>query len=333
MCFSGIAHILVSHGAEISRCEGRIGFSFIVEEMWQVSHFFYAWCAEKLLSGVFAPGGSHNFVTTWRADESLHRGDQNARKVDIGRPRVLLDLLPTSTVSPGERILVADDDEFTRLFITTILRKGGYRVLEAKNGREALERSIQDLPALAIMDIAMPEMGGLAAIERLRKAGNPLPVLVLSGRGSLEERVQGLDAGADDYLMKPFEPDELLARVRALLRRQHRQNVEVEKLQLGHAQVDLVRKVVLIGGDTARLSRIEVSILLLLARNSGRPVSRKEMLDVAWGYTYLPSTRTVDTHIWRLRKKIGDGGKKPRWIKNVPGAGYVLDLETDITKS
>lgn len=232
----------------------------------------------------------------------------------------------------GQRILVADDDETTRLFVTMVLRKGGFRVLEVKNGREAVERSIQDQPALAIMDIAMPEMGGLAAIERLRKAGNSIPVLVLSGRGSVEERVQGLNAGADDYLIKPFEPDELLARIRALLRRHDRQKVEVEKLQLGNAQVDLVRKVVLISGETVRLSSIEVSILSLLARNSGRPVSRKEMLDVAWGYTYLPSTRTVDTHIWRLRKKIGDGGKKPRWIKNVPGAGYMLDLETETTK-
>lgn len=296
------------------------------------SHFFSRFVEKATIGCVCSQRQSqlcHNAALDWTSGISRTK---IAHEVDIRHRRVLLALLPNSTVPSGQRILVADDDETTRLFVTMVLRKGGFRVLEVKNGREAVERSIQDQPALAIMDIAMPEMGGLAAIERLRKAGNSIPVLVLSGRGSVEERVQGLNAGADDYLIKPFEPDELLARIRALLRRHDRQKVEVEKLQLGNAQVDLVRKVVLISGETVRLSSIEVSILSLLARNSGRPVSRKEMLDVAWGYTYLPSTRTVDTHIWRLRKKIGDGGKKPRWIKNVPGAGYMLDLETETTK-
>jgi DNA-binding response OmpR family regulator len=259
---------------------------------------------------------------------AVRRRNEPMCEVDIGRAGVLADPLQSPSMPPHERILIADDDDFIRLTISAVLRQNGYRVLEAKNGREALERSLKDLPALAIMDIEMPEMGGLAAIERLRKLGNPLPVLVLSGRGSVEERVQGLNVGADDYLVKPFEGDELLARVRALLRRHDRKNVNLETLQLGNAQVDLGRKVVVIDGETVPLSRIECSILELLVRNSGRPVSRKEMLDVAWGYTYLPSTRTVDTHIWRLRKKIGDGGKQPRWIKNVPSAGYMLDLET-----
>jgi two-component system, OmpR family, response regulator MprA len=225
-----------------------------------------------------------------------------------------------------ERILLADDDDAIRRATSALLQKAGYRVLEAVNGREALERAQADRPALLIVDIEMPEMGGLATIERLRKTGDPLPVLVISGRGSLEQRVQGLDVGADDYLAKPYEHTELLARVRALLRRHERRTSTPTQIQIGGMVVDLTTKRATHGGKVIRLSAIECAILKLLARNAGRPVSREEMLDVVWGNTYLPSTRTVDTHIWRLRKKLGDGGKEPRWLKNVPGAGYLLAL-------
>lgn len=224
-----------------------------------------------------------------------------------------------------ERILVAEDDEPVRTVISSQLQQHGYRVVEANNGREALQHLVHDTPALAIMDIEMPELGGLAVIARLRQAGNRLPVLVLSGRMSVEERVQGLDAGADDYLVKPFEGRELLARVRALLRRDKRPATGATILQLGATVVDLQRMLATSEGETVRLSRIECAMLELLARNAGRPVSRQEMLDVVWGYTRLPHTRTVDTHIWRLRKKLGDAGEEPRWIKNVSGAGYLLE--------
>jgi two-component system, OmpR family, response regulator MprA len=225
-----------------------------------------------------------------------------------------------------ERILVADDDDAIRRATAALLQKAGYRVLEAANGREALERAESDRPALLIVDIEMPEMGGLATIERLRKTGNPLPVLVISGRGSLEQRVEGLEIGADDYLAKPYEHAELLARVRALLRRHERKAPSLVLIQVGDVLIDLATKQATHAGKVTRLSAIECAILKLLAQNAGRPVGREEMLDVVWGYTYLPSTRTIDTHIWRLRKKLGDGGKEPRWLKNVPGAGYVLDI-------
>jgi DNA-binding response OmpR family regulator len=232
--------------------------------------------------------------------------------------------MPTT---PQERILVVDDEDLTRHSIATVLKNKGYRVLEAANGKEALDLAIKDKPALVIMDVEMPEMGGLTAIERLRELGVSLPVLVLSGRVEIDQRVQGLDAGADDYLVKPFAADELLARVKALLRREKRHSPARATLRFGAAVIDLTRRSAKVEGKTVRLSRIEYSILELLSRKAGQPVSREEMLDVAWGYTYLPSTRTVDTHIWRLRKKLGDTGKQPRWLKNIPGAGYVLELE------
>lgn len=230
-------------------------------------------------------------------------------------------------LSTQARILVMDDDELTRISIATVLKSKGFRVLEAANGKEGLDMTLKDKPALAIIDVEMPVMGGIMVIERLRALGVTIPVLVLSGRGEVNERVQGLNAGADDYLAKPCAGDELIARVRALLRRENRRTRAVETIQLGTTTVNLPTKTATVDGKTVKLSRTECSVLELLAREPGRPVSREEMLAVAWGYTYLPSTRTVDTHIWRLRKKLGDGGKEPQWIKNVPGEGYLLEPE------
>ena len=208
-----------------------------------------------------------------------------------------------------------------------VLQQEGYRVIEARDGRQALELATTEQPALALLDIEMPEMGGLTVIERLRDRGIDLPVLVLSGRAEVDDRVRGLMIGADDYLTKPYERRELIARVQALLRRHTRTTSDFTALRLGDLVIDLERMEAAKPGVTIKLSKIECSILALLARDEGKPVSRERMFDVVWGYTFMPETRTVDTHIWRLRKKLGDGGKQPRYIKNVPGAGYVLECE------
>lgn len=226
-----------------------------------------------------------------------------------------------------ERILVAEDDDFARMAIIGVLQRFGYRVLEARNGRQALEAIRAERPALAVLDVDMPEMGGFEVIERMRDLGIAMPVLILSGRAELDDRVQGLTLGADDYLTKPYAREELLARVKALLRRHQRADEEPTLLKLGDLTIDLSRMEAGRGGTTFKLSRTECAILSLLAKSEGRPVSREQMLDVVWGYTFMPETRTVDTHIWRLRKKLGDGGKQPQWIKNVAGAGYALVCE------
>jgi DNA-binding response OmpR family regulator len=233
----------------------------------------------------------------------------------------------TPPLPQRERILVADDEDFTRMAVIGVLQKYGYRVIEARDGRQALDLALAEKPALLVLDIEMPEMGGLAVIERLRERGNAIPVLVLSGRAEVDDRVRGLMIGADDYLTKPYDRTELLARVQALLRRHEREVTDATGLKLGDLVIDLDKMEANRPGATIKLSKIECSILSLLARNEGRPVSREEMFDVVWGYTFMPETRTVDTHIWRLRKKLGDGGKTPRWIKNTPGAGYSLECE------
>jgi DNA-binding response OmpR family regulator len=226
-----------------------------------------------------------------------------------------------------DRILVAEDDEATRHLVARWLSKHHYRILEAADGKRALDLAIAEKPSLVVLDIEMPEMGGLTVIERLRELGSAVPILVLSTRANVFDRVQGLRVGADDYLGKPFSCDELLARVQALLRRKVHVPAREMVLRFGDIAVDLERMVAVQAAHTTRLSRTECSILEVLARSPGVPVTREKLLDVVWGYTYAPETRTVDTHIWRLRKKIGDHGKEPRWIKSIPGAGYLLVVE------
>jgi len=226
-----------------------------------------------------------------------------------------------------ERILVADDELETRRIIVELLIQKGYRVLEAADGRAALKLAQEEKPALALLDIEMPGMGGLEVIARLRELGIGIPVLVLSGRREVEDRVKGLTVGADDYLGKPYAYTELLARVQALLRRHESAAVAAAGLRIGGLTIDLKLMEARGAAGPVKLSRTECAILELLARHRGEPVTRERMLDVVWGYTYLPETRTLDTHIWRLRKKLGDDGKEPRWIKSVTSAGYLLAAE------
>ncbi|ACB73897.1 two component transcriptional regulator, winged helix family [Opitutus terrae PB90-1] len=228
-------------------------------------------------------------------------------------------------VNTLERILIVDDDPMVRAVVGSCLVRQGYRVLEAADGEQAMERIVREKPALVVLDIEMPRVGGLAVLSRLRESGNLTPVLIVSSRSHVDDRVNGLSLGADDYLTKPFNQEELLARIRALLRRQAATETPIQRLQFGDVEVALDKRTAVCKGRTTRLSRTECAILDLLARYAGTPVSRERLFDLVWGYTYLPETRTLDTHVWRLRKKIGDTGEEPRWIKNVPGVGYQLD--------
>lgn len=228
--------------------------------------------------------------------------------------------------APRERILVADDEPQIRRMLDAFLTRHGYRVLQAADGVEALEHVLNEKPSLVVLDISMPHLDGLSVLKRLRASGVTTPVLIVSSHTEVSERVQGLKLGADDYLGKPFDNAELLARVQALLRRCANPAAPKHRFRLGAVIVDLVRMTVDNGAEEQRLSRTECAILDLLARNEGKPVSREHLLDVVWGYTYLPASRSLDTHVWRLRKKLDDAGDEPRWIKNVPGIGYRLDL-------
>jgi two-component system, OmpR family, response regulator MprA len=164
-------------------------------------------------------------------------------------------------------------------------------------------------------------------LAKMRERGDLEPVLMLTVHGQLENRVAGLDAGADDYVVKPCEPSELAARVRALLRRQRAGAATVRTLRFGPTTVNLEGKTAETAGAPLALTRTEYALLEVLASNLGRPVAREKILESVWGYSSPNNTHTVETHIWRLRKKLGDDSENPRWIVNQKGLGYVMQSE------
>lgn len=225
---------------------------------------------------------------------------------------------------PGPRILIIEDDKNVSLMLGMCLRREGYRVMESYDGEEGLKVALEERPDLLVLDIDLPKIDGIQICSELRRMRFLAPILMLTGRGMVDERVTGLDAGADDYLLKPFVPQEFLARLRALLRRQQRAEETKKVLEFGPVRVDLGQRTATRDGAPISLTKTEYALLELLAANPGQPVTRDTILDVVWGYTRFPSTRTVDTHIWRLRKKLGDTGETHRWIVGVPGEGYRL---------
>jgi DNA-binding response OmpR family regulator len=207
-----------------------------------------------------------------------------------------------------------------------VLAAEGYRVLTAADGEKGLEKAITEKPDLVLLDIMMPRLDGYAVCEELRRLAHRVPILMLTAKGQVEDRVAGLDAGADDYLVKPFSTDELLARVRALLRRMQRQTDAPAKLEFGDVRIDLARQTARKGKKELHLTAKEFAMLRLLAEAAGEPVSREKFLDVVWGYTAFPTTRTVDNHMASLRAKIERNPDEPRWLKTVHGIGYKLAI-------
>ncbi len=237
------------------------------------------------------------------------------------------DACPTAErQQPGARILVVEDELPMRTALKDCLEEEGYRVLIASDGPGGLKRAVGEKPELILLDIMMPRLDGYAVCSELRRLANPVPVLMLTAKGQIEDRVRGLDAGADDYLVKPFSTDELLARVRALLRRSRKIARTPAPLQLGEVKIDFARQQAWRRGKSLYLTAREFAILRLMLETPGRPVSRERFLDVAWGYTAFPTTRTVDTHIAGLRSRIEPNPDAPRWIKTVHGVGYKLEI-------
>jgi DNA-binding response OmpR family regulator len=224
------------------------------------------------------------------------------------------------------RILIIEDELPMRMALQDCLEAEGHRVLTAANGETGLERAIADQPDLILLDIMMPRLDGFSVCAELRRLGHQCPILMLTAKGRVEDRVTGLDAGADDYLVKPFSTDELLARVRALLRRVVRPGRTATAIKLGEAQIDLLKQTAKKGRKDLHLTTKEFGMLRLLAESGGEPVSRERFLDVVWGYTAFPTTRTVDNHIAGLRAKLEPRPDEPRWIKTVHGIGYRLEL-------
>lgn len=226
---------------------------------------------------------------------------------------------------PGPRLLVIEDELPMRTALVDCLSAEGYRVLAATDGETGLARALKEKPDLLLLDVMLPRLDGFAVCAELRRHGSLMPILMLTAKGQVEDRVNGLDAGADDYLVKPFSTDELLARVRALLRRVERHTRAVRTLELGEVRVDLVGQRAWRGRRELHLTPREFAILHLLAEADGEPVSRERFLDVVWGYTTFPTTRTVDNYIADLRAKLEPNPARPRWLKTVHGVGYRLE--------
>jgi DNA-binding response OmpR family regulator len=225
------------------------------------------------------------------------------------------------------RILIVEDELPMRTALKDTLESEGYRILCAPDGQTGLQQAITEKPDLILLDIMMPRLDGYTVCAELRRLGLAMPILMLTAKGQIDDRVKGLDAGSDDYLIKPFSTEELLARVRALLRRFHRQNTGPKTVNLGKTIINFDRQEASKEGALIHFTTKEFAVLRLLAESEGQPISRERFLDVVWGYTAFPTTRTVDNHIASIRSKIEDDPNSPRWIKTVHGVGYRLELK------
>lgn len=224
------------------------------------------------------------------------------------------------------RILIVEDELHMREALQKCLAGEGYRVITADQGEKGLQTALSEKPDLILLDIMMPKLDGYAVCAELRRLAVPTPVLMLTAKGRVEDRVHGLDAGADDYLMKPFSTDELLARVRALLRRAGRQGRIAQELVLGPVRIDFVRQQAWCQKKPMEMTAKEFAMLRLMAEFPGEAVSRERFLDAVWGYGAFPVTRTVDSHIAMLRAKIESNPEEPKYIHTVHGVGYRLEL-------
>lgn len=221
------------------------------------------------------------------------------------------------------RVLIADDDQAVRDSLERTLRFEGYAVDIAGDGVEALARAADTPPDLLVLDVTMPIMGGLEACRQLRAAGDRTPILMLTARDGISDRVAGLDAGADDYLVKPFALQELLARVRALLRRVAADALDENMLRFGDLTLDTRSRTVRRGDVLLDLTRTEFNLLQALLEHAGHVITRGQLFERVWGYDLDRSSNSLDVYIGYLRRKLEPAGAT-RLVHTVRGVGFVL---------
>ena len=221
------------------------------------------------------------------------------------------------------RLLLVEDDLSIQRFVERALVEAGYRVDATADAKSAEALALERVHDAFIVDLGLPDMDGLDLIARCRAQGNAAPVLILSARRSVDERVKGLEQGGDDYLTKPFALAELLARIRNLLRRSSASQKEPSRLEVADLQVDLIGREAKRGDRVLQLTPQEFSLLEYLCRNVGRVVTRTMILDHVWHMQFDPATNVVDVHIYRLRSKVDGDGCKPL-IHTIRGVGYLL---------
>ena len=229
---------------------------------------------------------------------------------------------------PHPCILLIEDEGDLRETLKLNLKEQGYRVLTAAEGRDGLEQARTKAPDLIILDLMLPGMDGLSLVRALRQESD-VPVLMLTARSSEMDKIVGLESGGDDYLTKPFSLGELLARVRALLRRASQQ-ARRDVLSSGGMTLDLVSRRATKDGEALNLSPKEFSLLAELMRNEGAVLSRDLLLTRVWGYDYIGDSRTVDVHVRWLREKIESDPSQPKLIQTVRGIGYRFEGQPDV---
>jgi DNA-binding response OmpR family regulator len=221
-------------------------------------------------------------------------------------------------------ILVVDDDRKIVDLVTLYLKRDGYRVIQAFDGREALDQARSKRPDLIVLDLLLPELDGLD-VCRLIRAESRVPIVMLTARSTDDDKLSGLDLGADDYLTKPFNPRELVARIRAVLRRSLPDEGPQEDIRFGDLSISFLRHEVALHDVPISLTPTEFRLLETLVREPGRAFSRSDLLDRAFGYDYLGVERTVDVHIMNLRRKIEPDPTRPIYVLTVAGVGYKFE--------
>ena len=226
-----------------------------------------------------------------------------------------------------QNILVVDDNPDIRNILNIYLSEAGFRVYKAKNGKEALKILSLNEISLIIMDIMMPELDGIKATVQIRE-GNNIPIIILSAKTQERDKIEGLDAGADDYMIKPFGPQELIARVKAQLRRFTKLNNEIahlSEISIRGLEINMEAKSVTVNGNIVKLTPTEYKILHLLAKNRGKVLSVETIYESVWQQTFMNSESTVMFHISKLREKIEVNPKNPMYLRVVWGQGYIID--------
>jgi two-component system response regulator MprA len=220
------------------------------------------------------------------------------------------------------RILVVDDDRAVREALRRALTLGGYEVQVAEDGEQALESVVQAVPDAVVLDVGLPGVDGLEVCRRLRRLGNRVPILILTARDAVADRIDGLDVGADDYMVKPFDVGELKARLRALLRRSSPE-VDADVLSFAELRLDAARHGVQVGESFVELTRTEYQLLELLMLNPRNVLAHSLIYDRVWGYDFGPASNALRVYVGYLRRKLEDAGAR-QMIHTVRGVGYVL---------
>ncbi|MCA9941040.1 MAG: response regulator transcription factor [Anaerolineales bacterium] len=229
----------------------------------------------------------------------------------------------------SEDILVVDDEASVVEVVSLYLKRDGFRVRQARSGRAALAAIQEKMPALVILDVMLPELDGLEIMRRLRQQNQESPpVILLTARGQETDRIYGLEMGADDYVTKPFSPAELVARVRAVLRRARgNQNAQADRetIQFHNLVINPLTRQVTVRGDNIELTATEFNLLHFMAQHPRQVFSRDQLLENVWGFAEYVDPSTVTVHIRRLREKIEEDASRPQWLLTVWGVGYRFD--------